>query len=269
MDTSGVMDLALEMAGMRSIPADSGIWVPGRGVKRALFSLDAGASELILAKDMGYDLLIAHHPVGPARLTFSKVVGRHVEFMLEKNVPRKTAERATEELTTRIEVRAHPSNYLHEVDVAKRLKMPFMNIHLPIDQITRDFLIERIKSAKAKTVGGLVRALGELPEFERAKTKIELRMGRLDQQLGNWVLVFAAGTNGGYPVARAYFESGVDTVVYLHIDYDELAKLKRDCKGNLIVLGHVAGDSIGINMFLQELGKRGVETDTIGVIERN
>ena len=256
----------MDMAGFKAIPPDSGIWVPGKGIKRVLFAVDAGTPELLFAKQAGYDLLIGHHPVGPARLTFSRVAERHVEFMLEKGVPKKVAEEAAGQLIRRIDVRAHPANYLQDVEVAKRLGMPFMNIHLPLDQVTRDYLLGAIRKSDADTVGNLIDKLEAIREFKNAKTKIELRMGRRDEKLGNWVLVFAAGTNGGYPVAKAYFEHGVDTVIYLHIDYDELAKLRMDCKRNLLVLGHMAGDSIGVNAFLKELRKKGVESDSIGVV---
>jgi putative NIF3 family GTP cyclohydrolase 1 type 2 len=266
LDTSGIMRLALGRAGFDKTPADSGIWYPGKNIKKILFSIDAGTPEIILAKEMGYDLLIAHHPVGPARIAFSEVVTRHLDFMLEKGVPRKVAEEALEELISRIDVKAHPTNYLHEVDVARKVRLPFMNIHLPIDQITRDYLLGAIKRGKSKTVGDLMRKLGQITEFAKAKTKIELRMGKDDSPLSRWVLIFAAGTNGGYPVAKAYFEHGIDTVIYLHIEYDELLRLRKDCKGNLIVLGHMAGDSIGINIFLNDLGSKGVRSDTIGVV---
>lgn len=144
--------------------------------------------------------------------------------------------------------------------------MPFMNIHLPIDQVTRDLLLKAISRAEGGSVGRMVKALSGIPEFKSAKTKIEVRMGGPGRRLGNWVLVFAAGTNGGYPVAKAYFEHGVDTVVYLHVDYDEVQRLKRECEGNLVVLGHMAGDSIGINVFLRELEKRGIVVEALGVI---
>ena len=266
MDTSQVMGLALRMAGFDRIPADSGIWVPGKRIRRVLFSLDTGPSEIILAKQGGYDLLIGHHPVGPARLTFSRVVRRHMDFMLEKGVPRREAEGAVRELTTRIDVRAHASNYLHDVEFAQKVKMPYMNIHLPIDQITRDFLLATIGRSRARTVGGLIEDLGRIPEFKKAKTRIALAMGLPGDPLGKWVLLFAAGTNGGYPVAKAYYEHGIDTVIYLHIDPEELQKLRREHLGSLIVLGHLAGDSIGINIFVKELRKRGIACDTIGVI---
>jgi hypothetical protein len=186
--------------------------------------------------------------------------------MLEKGVPRREAEEAVKELTTRIDVRAHASNYMHDVEFARKMEMPYMNIHLPIDQITRDFLLQAIKGSKAKTVGGLIRDLGRVPEFRDAKTKIELRMGKDADPLGKWVLLFAAGTNGGYPVAKAYYEHGIDTVIYLHIDPEDLQKLRKESMGNLVILGHAAGDSIGINIFLNELRNHGVDCDTIGVI---
>lgn len=91
-------------------------------------------------------------------------------------------------------------------------------------------------------------------------------MGKTTDPLGNWVLVFAAGTNGGYPVAKAYFENGVDTVIYLHVDYDALVRLRQDCTGDLVVLGHMAGDSIGINIFLARLRREGVMVDALDVI---
>jgi putative NIF3 family GTP cyclohydrolase 1 type 2 len=266
LDTSEIMGLALRMAKFDRIPSESGIWVPGSGIKKVLFAIDGGTAEIAVAKNLGYDAFIAHHPMGPARLRLHRVVERQTGFMLEKGVPKKVAEAATEELVRRIQVRSHPTNYLQDVDLARQLGLPLMNIHLPIDQVTRDFLLRAIKRSGAKTVGDLIARLEGVREFAHAKTRIEARMGSTSSPLGRWVLVFAAGTNGGYPVAKAYFDSGIDTVIYLHVDYDELAKMKRDGKGNLVVLGHMAGDSIGINLFLRELRKKGVKADTLGVV---
>lgn len=268
MNTRDVMGLALRMAGMKSVPPDSGVWVEGSGIRKVMFAIDAGPSELLLAKELGYDLVVAHHPVGPAKLGFARVIQRHVQFMTEKGVPRKTAVKAASELAERVSVRSHPVNYMHEVDFARELGMPFMNIHLPIDQVTRNSLLSSIDKMEPRTAGQLVDGLGRIREFREAETRIELQMGERSDPVGKWVLVFAAGTNGGYPVAKAYFDHGVRTVIYLHVDYDELSKIRRDCRGNLVVLGHMAGDSIGINMFLDELEELGAEVGTLGVIGR-
>ena len=65
MDTEAIMRLALELAGQSEVPADSGIVVPAREVRRAWFGIDVESADLIAAKAAGYDLIITHHPVGP------------------------------------------------------------------------------------------------------------------------------------------------------------------------------------------------------------
>ena len=53
---------------------------------------------------------------------------------------------------------------------------------------------------------------------------------------------------------------------YIHISDADLTKLRVDGVGNLIVTGHMASDSVGINPFVAELRKRSVKVDTIGGI---
>ena len=69
----------------------------------------------------------------------------------------------------------------------------------------------------------------------------------------------AAYTNGGYEVARTYFQNGIGTLSYIHIAEPDLTRLANETSGNLIVLGHIASDWLGINRLLRELEKRGVE----------
>ena len=62
--TEDIMKLSLKLAGLKSIPADSVIHVSGDNVKKVLFAIDAGVPELLLAKEQGFDAVIAHHPQG-------------------------------------------------------------------------------------------------------------------------------------------------------------------------------------------------------------
>ncbi|MFQ6090854.1 MAG: hypothetical protein ACE5LD_05385 [Candidatus Bipolaricaulia bacterium] len=62
MNTEEIMELALGLAGLDDIPADSQIYHPGEGIERILLGIDIGSAELWLAKELGYDLAIAHHP---------------------------------------------------------------------------------------------------------------------------------------------------------------------------------------------------------------
>jgi hypothetical protein len=112
-----------------------------------------------------------------------------------------------------------------------------------------------------------VAALTRLPEFAHSPHDILVRMGAPTAPLGKWVFVHGAGTNGGYPVASALFRSGLDTVVYIHVDPGHLKRLKDEFgkKGkNLVVTGHIASDSVGINVIIRRLRKEGLAVEPMG-----
>lgn len=53
-----------------------------------------------------------------------------------------------------------------------------------------------------------------------------------------------------------------------HIDFGELQRLRSETKGNLVIVGHLAGDSLGFTPFLNALRERDLEVTTFsGVIE--
>jgi hypothetical protein len=89
----------------------------------------------------------------------------------------------------------------------------------------------------------------------------------LKNEVHYWALVVAAGTNGGSSIAKLYYQYGISTVIYLHIDYTDLVKLKEEkIEGNLVVLGHLAGDSIGLNALADRLEAKGIDTVRMGII---
>src|SRR2546429_187564 len=144
-----------------------------------------------------------------------------------------------------------------------------------IDVDAADLLFAKAKGddlviAHHPTGGSAV--LESMPEFHSALTRIVVRMGKADHALGKWAVHHGAGTNGGLPVARAAFDHGIDTVFYIHIDAGALRRLweayGREGPRNLVVTGHVASDSIGINVLVRELRARGLRVDTYsGIID--
>ncbi|MBS7632894.1 hypothetical protein KEJ15_04640 [Candidatus Bathyarchaeota archaeon] len=263
------MDLALRLSSLKEVPADSAIYVRGGNIRKVLFGIDAGVPELLFARQYKFDAVISHHPVGGAVVVdFHQVFRRHVEQMVANGVPRAEAEKAVSRKLGDLEVDAHMRNYGHAVDVAEFLKMPYMNIHTPLDEVGRRIMSEQIDS-KVKsnsTVKDVVSALSELAEFKNAVTKIKVRVGKLENAAGRVVVSHAAGTNGGYEIARTYFRYGVGTVVYIHVGAGDVEKLRAEGVGNLVVTGHVASDSVGINPFIRELEENGLTVVTIGVV---
>jgi hypothetical protein len=264
-----IMNLSLQLARLKRTPEDSAIYLKGDDIGKVLFGVDAGASELLLAKQLGYDVVIAHHPQGgSAIVNFHHVFKRHIDQMVAAGVPKEEAEHAVQKKLTELEVDAHTRSYGHAVDFARLLKIPCMNIHTPLDEVGRRIMQEQIDRTirPDSIVQDVVNALNELPEFKNAATKIKVRLGRAENPAGKVVVSHGAGTNGGYEVAGTYFKHGVGTVVYIHVGLGDLERLRAEGKGNLIVSGHIASDSVGINPFIKELEKKGLAVKRLGIV---
>ena len=105
-------------------------------------------------------------------------------------------------------------------------------------------------------------------EFRDVKTKIEIAKGESTDFLGNWIFSHGAFTNGGLSIAECYFQHKVDTVIYIHISPGDLFQILNLDKGQLLITGHIASDSTGINPFLDRLEENGIKITTVGGLIR-
>ena len=252
---------------MEKLPADSNIHVQGDNIHKVLIAIDVSIAELVLAKNLGCDAVIAHHPIGISLLNFQKVIDRHTDYMVEKGIPNDIAADATRKLKERVRIKSHANIYDQVVHAAKMLDLPLVNIHQPCDEFMRRKLLEQIISGNTEYISDVINSVESISEFMNVDTKVEAVFGSMDNRVGRWALVLAAGTNGGFPIARVYFQHGISTVIYLHIDYSDLLKMQEEqLHGNLIILGHLAGDSIGLNALADKLEERDIETVRLGII---
>jgi len=104
--------------------------------------------------------------------------------MVEAGVPREKAEVAVSRKFEQLSVEAYARSYAHAVDFARLFKMPFMNVHMPLDEIGRKRMVEQISNrvGEESTVGDVISALMELPEFRNALTKINVCLGKIGEQ---------------------------------------------------------------------------------------
>lgn len=270
MNTDRLMEIALEMAGLSEIPGDTAVHHPGGGIRRLLAGIDLRGPELALAKSLGYDAVLTHHPVGRATLDFHRVLWRHVDQMKAAGVPEAVARGAVAETAASRRVLDSMSNYDHDPSIARLLDVPYLNIHTPLDEIGRRRMAEVAQTLSPEDpVSALVARLrASFFEFRTAATAIEVAVGKDAQRLGRVVVSHAAGTNGGYAVGKAYFENGVDTLVYIHCRPDEARRLDAEFGGtkSLVVTGHIASDSVGINPYLDRLRHEGVDVTAVSGI---
>ncbi|MFQ6013283.1 MAG: hypothetical protein ACE5LS_06530, partial [Thermoplasmata archaeon] len=145
MDTDELMALALEMVGFTEVPADSQVHVPGTDLRRLLVGIDIGVGELLLAREQGFDGVIAHHPIGGhATVHFHHVLRRHADLMEEAGVPAEEAREAVEALSDPQETTHHAMNYDRIPAFARFLRLPFLNIHQPWDEMGRQRMVRAL-----------------------------------------------------------------------------------------------------------------------------
>jgi hypothetical protein len=269
-----ILAWSAELAGCREIPADSQVYIESdHDVRRVLFGVDIDTTELLFARDAGYDAVIAHHPVGDAaRMGIEKVVRRQVDQMVAEGIPADVAEAAVTERLGVPHRHMHSTNVNRVVDTAKLIGVPLANIHLPCDILGRA-AVKRVldeRDSPHASVGDAISWLGELPEMRGAFTRPEVWVGDEANRLGRYTVAMAGGLNGGHPAMREYFRVGIDTAFAMHFDDDDLRRLQADplAKGrSLVITGHMSTDSIGINRVIAGLEERGIEvTRTSGIV---
>lgn len=272
MHTDRIMQLALEMAGLKEVPEDTQIYVPGE-ITRALVCIDADTGLLGIARDLGYDGVIVHHPQGDeAMLNLHLVMNRQLQTLTTAGVPEKEAREALQPRQFNVERGNHMHNWDYMPSVARLMGIPFMNVHYPCD-----LMMERIVDAHVQqrladtgpgaTVQDLTNILLELPEYAHAKTRPAVVVGDPDALAGKVVTAFAGGTNGGAAVVEAYWRHGVGTVMTLHMEVTDILRLRQsEVKGTLVVAGHMACDSVGLNALIRILRANGLDLTAMGGI---
>ncbi len=271
MTSEDIMEVALDLAQLREAPRDSGIHVRGDNIRSVMATIDCDVGDLLLARAFKCDAVVTHHPEGAASLHGWQVIRNQIEQMVECGVPVARAEAAIQRRMHQVELGSHPRNYLRVVQAAQLLKLAFMNVHLPCDLITRQLIAEKVarfNDPKSRaTVVEVIAALQEFPEHRAASTEPQVRLGAPERLAGRVTVAMGGYTNGGVDVLRAYFDAGVGTVLMMHFPETDLREAREQkLAGNLIVTGHMASDSIGINLFLDELQRLGVTVTRAGGI---
>lgn len=268
--TEHLMGLALEIAGWEAIPGDCAVYYPGTRISHALMGIDVGTAELFMARQLGYHAVIAHHPAGYAG-PFWDVYHLHVGQMVAAGVAADVAEQAVAARIEGFKAASQRENYDHVASVARLLEIPFLNIHSPLDEVGRRIMQhtvdEQLARKPSSTVADVRDALLKLPEYAAARTQMQNPLGAWDAPAGKVIVSHGAYTNGGYPVAHAYLTSGVNTICCIHFPLEDAQRLAREgVQGNILVMGHIAGDSVGINPYVARLRESGLEVTTFSGI---
>ncbi len=245
-----------------------------KNVKRVMAGIDIDTSELLVARSIGdIDLVIAHHPTGKALPGLDGVMDLQVDVMHQYGVPVNIAESLTKKRISEVSRGISPINHFKSVDAAQNLDINFMNVHTPADNMVATFLRTEIENAKPEYVSDILDTLLKIPEYREAKRNgsgPRLFVGSEDNRVGKIAFTeITGGTSYSKEMYKVAADAGIGTIISMH-QSEENRKAAEKAHVNVVIAGHMSSDSIGMNLFLDELEKKGIEiVPCSGLIRRS
>jgi len=234
-------------------------------VERVMVGIDIEVGEILLAdrlrEKQPLDLVIAHHPEGAALANLHLVMHMQEDILANYGVPINIAEGLMSERIAEVNRGLLPVNHQRGIDAARLLDVPLMCIHTPADNMVNTYLQRRFDEAKPYRVKDVLSILREEPEYAAAEKKgaaLKVVAGSKERRAGKVLVDMTGGTGGSKDIFEHLATAGVGTIVGMHISERNLEKA-REAHVNVVIAGHMASDSIGINLILDELVRRGID----------
>ncbi len=232
-------------------------------IKRVLVGIDIAPAELLMAKELGnIDLILAHHPIGKGLAHLADVMDLQCDVLNYYGVPINIAEGLMKESIEEVARGVNHINHQRTVDAAKILGMSLMNCHTPADNLAAKFLKEKIEKAKPELLEDLMNLLKDISEYKEAMeigAGPKIFTGAPNRRCGKIALTeITGGTSGSAKLYEKMAQAGIGTIIGMHQD-EEHRKEAEAVHLNVIIAGHMSSDSLGMNLFLDELEKKGIE----------
>lgn len=242
---------------------DSGV----KNIKRVMVGIDIDAGELMISRYLSnhsdpIDLVIAHHPIGKGLADLHDVMHLQADVLAQYGVPINVAESLLKIRIGEVSRGVNPANHYKTVDAARNLEMSLMNVHTPADNLVAKFVENKLKKDNPEYVGDILKSLLEIPEYAEAARRgfgPVLFTGSPDNRAGKIALTeITGGTEGSAKIYEKMANAGVGTIIAMH-QSEEHRKEAEKAHINVVIAGHISSDSIGMNLFLDELEKKGIE----------
>lgn len=241
-------------------------------VKKALVGIDIDVAELLLAKELGgIDLVISHHPLGRALADLHEVMELQIDVLNQYGVPVNIAEGLLKERISEVARGLNPRNNWRTVDASRLLGINLMCLHTVADNNAAFFVRNVIESKNPERLEDLMSVLCEVEEYKRAIEQgvgPAILVGSPDNRCGKIAITeMTGGTEGSPKLYERMAQAGIGTVIAMH-QSDEHKKEAEAAHINVINVGHMSSDSIGMNLILDELEKQGIEIVPCGGLTR-
>ena len=232
-------------------------------IRTVMVGIDMESPEILAAVRLNermsepIDLVIAHHPEGAAWARFYDVMRLQVAMLKKLGIPSEVGERLLKERMEEVQRAVAPANHTRSVDIARLLDMPYMCIHTPADNHVARYLQRLFDRKKPKSLLQVVNILKTIPEYADGLKKNagpRILIGEPNKDAGKVFVDMTGGTEGSKKVFGRLAQAGVGTIVAMHLS-EEHFKHAKDEQLNVVIAGHIASDTLGLNLLLDEIEK--------------
>ncbi len=240
-------------------------------IKKVLAGIDMTTAEMLVADKLGdIDLIISHHPQGAALADLASVMDLQAEILAKNGLPINIAESITKLRILEVTRGVSPVNHYRSIDSAKLLGLDFMCTHTTADNLAANFMQSLMEERKPEYVEDILEILKEIPEYKEAikrQAGPKIFSGSKENRVGKVVVSeFTGGTSGSKESYEKMAQYGFGTIIGMHMSEDHRKEAEKN-HINVIIAGHMSSDSLGMNLFLDEVEKQGVEVlPTSGLI---
>ncbi|MCD4781663.1 MAG: NGG1p interacting factor NIF3 [Candidatus Omnitrophica bacterium] len=232
-------------------------------IKTILVGIDVEVGELLLSQALSQsgkkvDLVLGHHPKGIAWAALDDVMHLQTDLMANLGIKADIAKHLMKKRITEVSRKLHGSNHMQSVDAAKLLGIPFMCCHTPADNHVAHYLQKLVGMKKPKRLQDLVDLLLQEPEYQYAATyRVGPRIfaGQPNDNAGRVFVDMTGGASGSKDLFPRMSQVGIGTVLGMHVSENNLVKMKREFL-NVVIAGHMASDSLGLNLLFDKLQKK-------------
>jgi putative NIF3 family GTP cyclohydrolase 1 type 2 len=238
-------------------------------IKHILVGIDMEVGEVVLAdrltaKGQQVDLILSHHPEGKAMSALHGVMDIQEDVLAKFGVPINVAESIMAPRISEVRRSLLPQNHNRAVDAAKLLGFAFMCMHTPADNMVNDYLQTKFDQQQPETLDDIIKMLKQEPEYAEAvkyNAGPTIVVGNKDRRPGKIMVDMTGGTGGSQDAYNKLQTAGVGTLVTMHIGEKHRKEAEKN-HINVIIAGHMASDSLGMNLILDKIEQQGIEVVT-------
>ncbi|MFH0764388.1 MAG: NGG1p interacting factor NIF3 [Candidatus Omnitrophota bacterium] len=232
-------------------------------IRTIIVGIDMEGPEILTAARLNeresdrIDLVIAHHPEGVAWARFYDVMHLQEAMLKKLGISEEVARRLLKERIEEVGRAVAPANHARSVDIARLLDIPYMCIHTPADNHVASCLQRLFDRKKPKKLSQVVSILKGIPEYAdglRKNAGPRILIGEPNKSAGKVFVDMTGGTEGSKKVFGRLSQAGVGTIVAMHLGEDHF-KHAKDEGMNVVIAGHIASDTLGLNLLLDGIEK--------------